>query len=59
MNLPTLPVTSNDLASLAAARGEEHPERPWILTPFDTWERNPFYDGSKGPFESIPHPESD
>lgn len=54
-----LPITQADLDSLAAARGETNPGKPWVLTPFDTWEPNPYYDGSKGPFESIPHPESD
>ena len=32
--------------------GSEHPERPWILTDRDTWERNPFYDGP-----AVPHPD--
>ena len=32
--------------------GSDHPEQCWILTPFDTWERNPAY---TGPDE--PHPE--
>jgi len=34
--------------------GMDEPDRCWILTPFDTWERNPFY---SGPTE--PHPEDD
>jgi hypothetical protein len=34
--------------------GSDHPERAWILTDFDTWERNPFYSGPK-----VPHPEDD
>ncbi len=34
--------------------GAEFPDRPWILTPMDTWERNPFY---RGP--PAPHPEDD
>ncbi len=25
--------------------GMDHPERPWILTQFDSWERNPAYQG--------------
>ena len=32
--------------------GVDHPDRPWILTDFDTWERNPFYHGPPAP-----HPE--
>ncbi len=34
------------------AYGEETPEKPWILSPLDTWERNPFYCGPP-----VPHPE--
>lgn len=34
--------------------GRQFPEREWILTPFDTWERNPFYRGKPGR-----HPEED
>ena len=34
--------------------GIEYPDRAWILTHFDTWERNPFYHGP-----AVPHPESD
>lgn len=51
----------NDLATPAEAcreyarnYGSEHPERPWILTDFDTWERNPYYHGPE-----VPHPESE
>lgn len=25
--------------------GRENPDRAWILTHYDTWERNPFYSG--------------
>lgn len=32
--------------------GQDRPEQCWILTPYDTWERNPAY---VGPEE--PHPE--
>lgn len=34
--------------------GEEFPERAWLLTSFDTWERNPAYTGP-----AVPHPEAD
>jgi hypothetical protein len=33
--------------------GATCPERAWINTDFDTWERNPFYTGP-----DVPHPES-
>ena len=36
----------------AANVGADHPDRAWILTDFDTWERNPFYHGP-----AVPHPE--
>lgn len=28
--------------------GEERAEDEWILSPFDTWERNPHYRGEPG-----------
>ena len=34
--------------------GADHPDRAWILTDFDTWERNPYYSGPP-----VPHPEDD
>lgn len=34
--------------------GEETPNEEWILTPWDTWERNPWYQGKPGL-----HPEED
>ena len=34
--------------------GQEAPEQAWILTPWDTWERNPAYVGPPQP-----HPEDD
>jgi len=33
--------------------GATRPELAWVLTDFDTWERNPFYSGPP-----VPHPES-
>lgn len=41
------------LAQYAGAHGADRPERAWILTPFDTWERNPSYAGPP-----VPHPEA-
>ena len=38
----------------ACAYGAEQPDRAWISTPFDTWERNPFYVGPP-----VRHPEDD
>ncbi|UIS25302.1 hypothetical protein [Erythrobacter phage vB_EliS-L02] len=43
---------SEAVRQYAAAYGEEEPDKPWILSPFDTWERNPYY---RGP--PVPHPE--
>ena len=47
-------ITQEDINSLAAARGVDRPDQQWILTPFDTWEKNPFYHG-----EDQVHPEID
>lgn len=32
--------------------GRDHPDVAWILSPYDTWNRNPYYTG-----EPVPHPE--
>lgn len=32
--------------------GRENKDRAWILSPFDSWHKNPFYTGPK-----VPHPE--
>ena len=42
------------LHQYGAAYGETMPERAWILTPFDTWEKNPYYVGPP-----VRHPEDD
>lgn len=34
--------------------GMDNPDRAWILTDWDTWERNPFYQGPP-----VPHPEEE
>ena len=34
--------------------GRENQDRQWILSSYDSWERNPFYRG-----EDQPHPEDD
>lgn len=36
----------------ASAYGAEQPDSAWILSPYDTWERNPFYNGPP-----VRHPE--
>jgi hypothetical protein len=42
------------VAEYARQHGAVETERAWILSPFDTWERNPSY---RGP--AVPHPEDD
>ena len=37
-----------------SAYGEERPEQEYLLSPFDTWEKNPWYQGEPGP-----HPEDE
>lgn len=34
--------------------GAHYPDRPWILSDYDTWEQNPFYQGPP-----VQHPEYD
>jgi hypothetical protein len=34
--------------------GSTRPNRAWILTDYDTWERNPHYSG-----KPVPHPEQE
>jgi hypothetical protein len=34
--------------------GRDNADRQWVLSPYDTWELNPFYCG-----EPQPHPECD
>lgn len=42
------------VAEYAANHGALATDREWILSPFDTWERNPYYTGNPGR-----HPEDD
>lgn len=42
------------VAEYALNVGREETDREWILSPFDSWERNPFYQGPPGR-----HPEDD
>jgi hypothetical protein len=40
------PATQGEAArEYGANAGADQPERQWILTPWDTWERNPHYTG--------------
>lgn len=41
-------------AEMTMLFGMEKPEKAWILTGFDVWEKNPFYSGPPQP-----HPEDD
>lgn len=45
---------SEAMSEYARNAGVDDPEREWILTPWDTWHRNPTYTGPRGP-----HPEDD
>lgn len=38
----------------ALARGQDNPDRAWVLTGADVWHRNPYYQGPP-----VPHPEED
>jgi hypothetical protein len=38
------------VAQYADAYGAEDTSRAWILSPFDTWERNPHYAGPPVPY---------
>jgi hypothetical protein len=51
-----MPLATHGDAILEYARnvGRDHPDRAWILTDYDTWEQNPFYNGAK-----VRHPEDD
>ncbi len=49
-----LATPSKARAEYAANTGVDAPRFAWILTPWDTWERNPYYCGP-----SVPHPEDD
>ena len=55
-NTHIMPLATEASAAREYARnvGSENPDRPWILTNYDTWERNPFYSGPPAR-----HPEDD
>ena len=35
--------------------GRERPDVEWILTPYDVWKKNPFYEGVPGPHPDFDH----
>ena len=45
---------SETLHQYAGVYGEDRPDQEWILSPYDTWEKNPHYTGLPGR-----HPEDD
>lgn len=45
---------SDAIREFAFNVGRDQPDREWISTPYDTWERNPFFTGRPGR-----HPEDD
>lgn len=49
-----LATPSEARAEYARNAGREDTGRAWILTPWDTWEANPFYHGP-----AVRHPEDD
>tara|TARA_R100000750_G_C2333453_1_gene91097 strand:- start:52 stop:237 length:186 start_codon:yes stop_codon:yes gene_type:complete len=49
-----VPTHQDIIREQARQLGAQKPDRCWILTDYDTWERNPFYTGPEQP-----HPEDD
>ena len=45
------------LNQYAEAYGEERPNTEYILSPYDTWLRNPYYRGRKGPHPDFDQPD--
>jgi len=50
----TLATMSDAVREYARNVGMDNPDKAWILSPYDSWERNPYYSG-----EPVPHPEDD
>jgi len=44
--------TSDAIREYVRVVGAESPDSPWIVSPYDTWERNPHYQGP-----AVPHPD--
>jgi len=53
-NEDQLATMSDAAREFASNVGSEDTTRAWILSPFDSWERNPYYQGP-----DVPHPEED
>jgi hypothetical protein len=47
------------LDQYAEAYGEERAEVEYILSPYDTWLRNPYYAGAPGPHPDFHQPDED
>jgi len=45
------------LHQYAEAYGEERPNVEYILSPYDTWLRNPYYTGAPGPHPDFDQPD--
>jgi hypothetical protein len=45
------------IGQYADAYGEERPDVEYILSPYDTWLRNPWYTGVPGPHPDFDEPE--
>jgi len=54
MEYDSVATPAEAMKEYAAAIGGEYPDQEWILTSWDTWEKNPHYQGAPGP-----HPEED
>ena len=50
----TLATVADSVREYARNVGHDRTDCAWVLSPFDTWERNPFYAGPPQP-----HPEDD
>lgn len=46
------PTTAEIVSFETGIKGSENSNKAWILSNYDTWERNPYYVG-----EPVPHPE--
>lgn len=53
-SLTTAQYTSAALSQWASAYGKENPSAAWIATPYDSWMKNPHYQGPP-----VQHPEHD
>lgn len=49
---PQAPSITDHVSHWAHAVGQDRTDCAWLLSSFDTWEANPFYEGP-----AVPHPE--